>query len=109
MEENAENIKLLEKYRDNQPDLWVSKNGKWHIYLQTNANPWNNYAIGVANYTNSDWPFKDYSGRVLYDNPYWIPKYVQDQVMRISKKITAFKGRAFNNPDFDIILGMLKE
>lgn len=97
--------------------LWRSQNGKWRVFLIVNCNYLDFYDvehhsrfnIGVSNETNSDWPIKYSTGEIGYDDPGWVPKYVRDQIEKIGRELSDFRGNVFHNPDFDKVLAMLKD
>lgn len=62
----------------------VWENKKWKVFIYLNKNT-NRQSVGVANDFYSDWPIKYSDGRIGYDNPYIIPKYVKVQVAKAFK------------------------
>lgn len=110
-------VEKLSGRSDNPIKLWTSKNGNWIIFLIVNSNylefydveQHSNYVIGVSNEWFSDYPIKYYDGKIGYYSPEAIPKYVRAEVEKMAKKIGQFKGKVFDNPDFDTILAMIHE
>ena len=65
-------------------ELWRSRNSRWVIAERDIPARGRTWVVVLDNTSGwCDWPIRYSDGRIAYDNPHRIPKYVQDKVARI--------------------------